>query len=856
MELLISTIVGIVCLIDKKFDKKNIIGEMLNAIMYLFIIMVAVVAVDYVLFGARINVFSYDGRLFRVIANVTTVAFLVLCIKYFRIRNGITKKGKRVYLFVATTCAICFISGLAYDIYAKDSIVINEVSSNNFIYYDEDNEYSGDYIELYNPSYTAVSLDGYVLSDEDYTCDLSEYVIPARGYLVLSTSSIEKKLEFGISASGEKIVLKNNGKEVDSVELPAMEKDSFYMRDKNGLWINVVEATPNQSNENAISNKVPTLNEPTFSLGCGFYDEPIEVEITTEYENCKIYYTLNGSEPTTESLLYDGPIKLSDYSEVANKYSAIKNTTPHNNYLPNYLVDKGNVLKALVVSEVGEKSPVVANTYFVGFDDKSGYENVMIMSMVIDENDFFSDEKGIYVLGRTFNKWIETQDSGIDISVIPGRSIPANYFIRGNKSERNVHIELFDIDRRKIEESECIVKIHGGASRAYSNKTLSIDSECESSMFYNNEYMLRSGGAMFTEVLTQALVSDRNIGVQDDIGACALFINGEYWGTYMVQERCKEKYFENEYGVTESNLIAIKNNAVDIGSEEDRELYKELLRLCCKDCTIEENYNNVCDAIDKQSLIDYFCYNLYIGNSDWPYNNYSCWRSKFVVDGDCYQDGKWRWNVFDVDFASTTLERNTFSEEVNTSKKKPLNHPIISQLIKNESFKKDFVNTFMDLANYNLSPDIVCPKIDTMKELYITSIVKNGKRFNSEEYNIEDAEKSLDIRYDFYINRFDYIVPIMASELGLSGTIEEVVLEVNDIDGGNISLNTITPEMKSDGKWTGKYYTDYTVTVTANPNEGYRFVGWEGTYTEIADTMEVVIIPGGVTVKAIFEKIN
>ena len=138
----------------------------------------------------------------------------------------------------------------------------------------------------------------------------------------------------------------------------------------------------------------------------------------------------------------------------------------------------------------------------------------------------------------------------------------------------------------------------------------------------------------------------------------------------------------------------------------------------------------------------------------------------------------------------------------------------------------------------------------------MTSVINANKRFTDEDYSEEDAQREIGELYKFYGNRFDFIVPIMANELGLSGTLEEVTLEVNDLDGGNITLNTITPELNSDNKWTGRYYTDYTVTVTANPKEGYKFVGWEGTYTDASETMEVEVIPSGITVKAIFEKIN
>lgn len=49
---------------------------------------------------------------------------------------------------------------------------------------------------------------------------------------------------------------------------------------------------------------------PVFSLEGGYYTEEQTLTITTETEDAQIYYTLDGTTPTTESILYEGPITL------------------------------------------------------------------------------------------------------------------------------------------------------------------------------------------------------------------------------------------------------------------------------------------------------------------------------------------------------------------------------------------------------------------------------------------------------------------------------------------------------------------------------------------------------------------
>ena len=69
-----------------------------------------------------------------------------------------------------------------------------------------------------------------------------------------------------------------------------------------------------------------------------------------------------------------------------------------------------------------------------------------------------------------------------------------------------------------------------------------------------------------------------------------------------------------------------------------------------------------------------------------------------------------------------------------------------------------------------------------------------------------------------------------------------------------LSINTTIPDL-SEGSWTGKYYTDYPVTVTAVPADGYEFVGWSGSVTSNSDTIEAEVVEGGITLEAIFGKI-
>ena len=155
-------------------------------------------------------------------------------------------------------------------------------------------------------------------------------------------------------------------------------------------------------------------------------------------------------------------------------------------------------------------------------------------------------------------------------------------------------------------------------------------------------------------------------------------------------------------------------------------------------------------------------------------------------------------------------------------------HLLYSSAKNSPKFCKQFVLSFLDMANVNFS-------LENVNKVF-------------EKWN-----RSTELYGTFFEHRFDYIVSYMAEEFNLTGTLEDVTLKVNDTAGGTIQLNTTTPDV-SDGSWTGKYYTDYSVTATAIPADGYEFVGWSGSVTSDSVTIEAEVVTGGITIEAVFER--
>lgn len=78
---------------------------------------------------------------------------------------------------------------------------------------------------------------------------------------------------------------------------------------KKALYVKSIEVTYSTSS-------APTVASPTFSPDGGTFSEALSVEISTETQNATIYYTLDGSNPSTSSYEYTNPITIEETTTI------------------------------------------------------------------------------------------------------------------------------------------------------------------------------------------------------------------------------------------------------------------------------------------------------------------------------------------------------------------------------------------------------------------------------------------------------------------------------------------------------------------------------------------------------------
>lgn len=724
------------------------------------------------------------------------------------------------------------------------NIVINEVCSlNGKIIRDGVNDCS-DYIELYNTSDEMVHLAGWFLSDDETSPKkhmLTEGLLEPGGYLAFYANDKEGglNLPFKISDAGEKIFLSDpQGNLVDSVAVPELRLNQTYARISDGAaqWA-VKEGTILASNDLAEVCPEIVLEKPQFSAGSGFYKEAFYLTLSAKAGE-KIYYTLDGSMPDETSNLYEAPVLIANRSKEPNQYVSQQRVVKNwKDYTPDPKpVDKATIVRAMAVNEQGQVSEVATETYFV---DLAEYQDMTIISLSVEPEELFGKD-GIFSTGEAYDDWYENGAEG-DAPL-------TNFFRRGRSWEVEASMQFIE-NGNVLSNHSVGLRAQGNSGRSQALKRISLFSreEYSGSEYFATEIIGKEKvhSLMTNEYVSNValpyLVADRDVAIQQSrTEPVALFINGEYWYTRYLMEKYNNDYMEAAYGVSPDNIVLMKNNQVDIGEPEHEGLFRGMQAMAADpNLSPDEKYEQLSYVIDLQSFIDYFSINVYLCNTNMnEIENYLLWRTIEPENGE-YGDTKWRWIIYDVEpIESLRLEYYGFDAraEINT-----FTHPqdwtgfimnensIFQGLKECEPFRKQFVLTFLDIANVNFAPENVEPLL---------------------------SRYGLDMTWleSFFLKRFDFIVEDLGEEFSLTGTLEEVTLEVNDREGGKIILNTTTPDL-SNGSWSGKYYTDFPITVTAKPAEGYRFAGWEGSYAGSEETMEVPVDTGGISLKAIFEKL-
>ncbi len=630
-----------------------------------------------------------------------------------------------------------------------------------------------------------------------------------------------------------------------------------------------------------------------FSCESGFYSDDIKLEITGA-SGTKIYYTTDGSVPDETALLYTEPLVLKNKTSEPNVLSAQTGTSAGGDYIPRKNVKKANVIRAVAFFDDGSKSEIINGTFWIGIDREKEYGGVPVISLMTDMDNLYDYEKGIYILGKTYDEWKSEQDGHYEAWEAVG-----NYSCKGKEWERPVSVEFIPADGSDGFSQDMGFRIMGAASRSATQKSFRVTAREEygkKSLEYElipdnarsdgtgnvekyKSFVLRNGGndcdfAKVRDPFFQKLVSDRRFDTMAS-RPCVVYLNGEYWGMYTLAEDYSDNYIENNYGIDNKNVVIVKKGEIEEGNDEDIELYNELYDfIVSNDMTDNANYEKVCGMLDIGSFVDCCALNFYIYNEDSIFegNNWQMWRVRTPDDSSEYADGKWRMLIYDTDFSSGIYsEGNNFktdniskvlngSAQKNDDSDEVLREPaeMFRALYKNPDFKQELVTALCDMRNINFESYHALSVLSDMADVYMALVPDTFKRFGpdwvADQRSIEDYYSGrINELAAFIDGRYERFPEIMQKAMEL-GDIANVNISVSDSVAGTVLLNGNAIDMTGDFR--GKYFTDYTVKVTAVPAEGKTFAGWEYSGCELSDASSAaaeVSFSGDFTIKAVFE---
>ncbi|MEM1119019.1 MAG: CotH kinase family protein [Bacteroidota bacterium] len=593
---------------------------------------------------------------------------------------------------------------------------------------------------------------------------------------------------FKLSA-GETIYLYNaNGVLQDSLSLPSIPSNVTVGRFPDGAT-NVRffgEITPDDANSpsNFVGVSTDTIN---FSVRGGIYENTQTVRLSSKNEQGIIRYTTDGSNPTINSNSYKSPLTVSENQ-------TIKATVFQEDYL----------------------SPMVSTAaYLIGVT-----HDLPVLSIAFDNADFFDENTGIYTYGTDYEDQLPF--------------FGANFW---KDLEKPVHLTFFENGRTAFA-TGAGAKIFGGWSRANDQRSLSLffrsqygDKDLRYPLFPERNYekleavVLRNSGndwqrTMLRDLTLTGLMNNSNVDYQQGRPIVA-YLNGQYWGIYNIREKVNEHLLAGLHSVSTDGLTILEKDGVIVhGDNKD---YNDLINFVNDNSlTNAQNYEQVINRIDLANFIQYYVAQIFFDNADWPGNNIKFWKAK---------DGKWRWILFDTDFGFgiwdvNRYRFNTLEFALNPSGPSWPNPPwstlLFRKLVENETFQKQFINTFCDEMNTRFKSDKIRAAIDENQEIVRNEMPAHIDRWGKSSMTAWSSKVN-DMK-TFANQRSIYVRDFIKKQFNLP-THRLMRLAINDTEAGSVQLNTVRIQ---DAEFSGYYYPSVPITLTAVAQAGYVFSHWSG----------------------------
>ncbi len=496
-----------------------------------------------------------------------------------------------------------------------------------------------------------------------------------------------------------------------------------------------------------------------FSHASGLYENEIDLTINSECLDCEIRFTLDGTEPTTESLLYSSEILLNKDNHFPTEYSLIP-TAPEYWEVPAEGLPRMHIIRASVFRGNIKVSKTYSRSIGV-FNELPSFKTV---SLITEPEHLFSFETGIHVPGT---------------HSIPGLLSSGNYYMKGKDWERPVYFEYFSKQGSLEYSSNAGARIHGVFSRQLPQKSIRLYARGEygnshfEHPFFEQKPSISSYKRMvlraanpnifhvpFKDELCHLLVKERGLDFQAFEPVVA-FVNGEYWGVFNLKERHDEHYVESNYGIDADDVNMLEKQG-EVVHGDNSNLFELLSFIRTTDLNNPSNYSQLQSILDTETFMEILIAQMYFELWDFPEQNNKYWNAPGIP---------WKWLFNDGDSAMHEYWKTKITEILINPEYSEIPFVIIArELMEVDIFKNEFKIRFLDALQTTYSAGNVISKIDSLQNIYDEEMPAHIARWKYPA-TMNDYHSAVDHLKRFAALRPSYLVRDVENVLGKPFTI-------------------------------------------------------------------------------------
>lgn len=493
-------------------------------------------------------------------------------------------------------------------------LVLTEFMAENLTSYRDEDRDPEDWIEIHNPTTTAVNLEGWSLSND--SGDPGRWVfprrtIPAGGYLVVFASGKDRRptgandrlhTQFKLNPTGGYLALCGPDLPrvvVSEVSYPEQGADYAYGRENNtGGWRYFKGGSPGVAN--GTSAIVGTVEPVHFSVTRGFFNSPFTLALACPTPGATIRFTTNGSPPTElEGFLYTNGVAIT-----ANR-----------------------VIRAAAFKSNALPSVIGTHTYLLGLP--ASRLRLPALSLVTATNNLYGRTGIMEVNPRNTTKrgaawerpvsveYVRAEDNA-GFQVDAGLRLQGGDYIRGQYNYRSSQLPFSKYSYRLYFRGE------------YGRGRLEYPLFPETTQRSFDTIVLRAGmndptNPFVVDEFVRTL--ERDCGQPAAVGTFVhLFLNGVYKGYYNPCERIDVDFLRAYHGGGEKWDLMAQFGEVREGDVTAWNALRSAVSN--KDLNIRANYQDVVARLDLTNFVDYLCPLIYADNDDWPHNNWRAARER------------------------------------------------------------------------------------------------------------------------------------------------------------------------------------------------------------------------------------